>query len=295
MDSLKTILNISRYIWVNPSNEGEKLRRSFLALAWQLYKRLIRIPLVLRLDNGLDYIAYPWAGNATGAIYTRIYEPEYVIFLRKHNSSRNSILIDVGAHTGLFALLLADQVESGYCFEPAIDNFHILQKNLAINLLHMTALPIAVSSSPGRLVFTRTGSYSGTNHLGGAYSEDENSVSEEVDVTTIDLECIASSLPIGILKIDTEGHELEVLRGAQELIARSPEGLALVENSGFEKIEEFFKLLGWKTFAINKQGEILTSTSAKKLAYNLLACGPNHPLVKKIDEAKQNGDNKISS
>src|SRR5260370_38088701 len=96
---------VLRYILDNPSNQGQKLYRLFLAAGWQLYKRTIAPPLVVTLDNGLLYMADPLANNATGAISTRLSEPEYTMSLRD-NMRQGRTLIDCAAQSGLLPLVL---------------------------------------------------------------------------------------------------------------------------------------------------------------------------------------------
>lgn len=116
-NSIKSLRGVLYYIFDNPSNKGQKLYRLVLAITWQIYKRIVGLPLIIKLDNGKEFIAEPRSGNSAGAIYTKLYEPEYVMFLRKHTQT-NGFMVDVGAQTGLFTLLLSHHLKGGVCFEP---------------------------------------------------------------------------------------------------------------------------------------------------------------------------------
>ena len=127
LGAISTIRGILRYIWTSPSNKGSRLRHVANGIAWQAWKRTVGLPIVLTLDNGRRYFAHPRSGNSVGAIYCRIYEAEYILFLREHICrDEEAVLLDVGAHTGLVTLLLADAFRQGACFEPAPDTFGIL-------------------------------------------------------------------------------------------------------------------------------------------------------------------------
>ena len=64
------------------------------------------------------------------------------------------------------------------------------------------------------------GSGFGTNSLSEPI-DDHGAVSEEVQLTTIDLHCKINAIEIiDLLKIDAEGHDFEVIAGASEMLDR---------------------------------------------------------------------------
>ena len=83
---------------------------------------------------------------------------------------------------------------------------------------------------------------------------------------------------IDFLKIDTEGHELEVLRGAINVLKNSPGALVMFENSDFHDVNTFFVHIHWKTFSIDDQGHVVSGKDSMAKSYNLFACGPSNPL-----------------
>ena len=146
MGVIRSITNVLSTVWNEPSNREERGRRILMAFGWQVYKRIVGLPIVLTLDNGLLFYADPRAGNSVSAIYMRIYESRYIQFVRRH-CVPGCAIIDVGAHTGIYTLLLAELFQSGLCFEPAPDTFSILVKNLALNHLErFEAIPQAAAA-----------------------------------------------------------------------------------------------------------------------------------------------------
>ncbi len=123
---------------------------------------------------------------------------------------------DIGAHRGYVSMLAARAVEperTVYAFEPARRNLAILRMNMQINRLHnVQVTPVALSEFNGLSSFGGSGSVS--LRLGGG--------PERVQVRTID-----SLLHSGeyeeptFLKIDVEGAEASVLRGAEKALDRS--------------------------------------------------------------------------
>ncbi len=274
---LRAVIGILRYILDNPSNEGQKLRRLTYAAGWQLHNRITGLPLLIPLDNGLKFISEQNSTNATGVIYTRLYEPEYTIFLRKHLQSGGSIL-DVGAHMGLFTLQLAHLFTGGACFEPAEDTFAALVRNIRLNKLDsIAAVRSAIGSSDGEARLMIVESFGGTNRVDARGTM-------TVPMQTLDsyLARHPLSAPLSLLKIDVEGGEMDVLDGARRLLDRDRGAIAMVENSNTEAIVGFFHNISWKVFTIDKKGAVLTDPEALHSGYNLFACGPSHPTYSSI-------------
>lgn len=280
----KSIKSIVGYIWQSPSNKGQKLYRLFLAAVWQIYKRLVGLPIISRLDNGYKFILEPNSTNSTGNIYVKTYEAEYIYFLRKH-VVKGGLILDIGAHMGIYTLLLKDLFTGGYCFEPAKDNFVALKNNLFINGIIEEFIPLnaAVSETNSNQVFKIEGGFSGINYL---IEEDDghNSQTEMVHAVSIDdfLNQKGNKEVINFIKIDTEGHELKVLRGSLDTIKKNPQLIILFENSAPSGLHQLFLSINFKVFSIDRNGTILSDENNILNAYNLFAIGIEHPLFKEI-------------
>lgn len=133
-------------------------------------------------------------------------------------------IVEVGANVGTETLLFAKIVGAQgrvVAFEPSPANAAILRELSAENgLSQLTVVEAAVSSCEGRLRFQplADGFTSGEGHLvaeGGSSEEG----SFEVEVVTLDAWTREGRLPAPRLVVsDTEGAELQVLRGMQALI-----------------------------------------------------------------------------
>ena len=71
---LKLIKGIISYIFENEENKFLIPFRFLCVIAWQIWKRTISLPIIVRLSNGLKYYADTFAANSTGAIYVSTYE-----------------------------------------------------------------------------------------------------------------------------------------------------------------------------------------------------------------------------
>jgi FkbM family methyltransferase len=130
------------------------------------------------------------------------------------------VCFDVGANTGQYAALLAQLVPKGsqiYSFEPSTAAFELLVRNCeGLSAVHPHRLALGAEAGSAVLSAPRPGDVT------GSILPDETAGSKEsVPVETLDAFCEERHVSrIHYLKIDTEGTELDVLRGAHQLLAR---------------------------------------------------------------------------
>lgn len=129
--------------------------------------------------------------------------------------SEGGVFFDVGANVGFYTLLGAVKVGAGrvYAFEPLPDNLRYLRTHVDTNgLSNVEIIEAAVAAASGTARFEEAAS-----RAMGRLS-DEGGI--EVDVVTLD-ELVASGRVEApdVIKIDVEGAELDVLKGAREILA----------------------------------------------------------------------------
>jgi len=132
-------------------------------------------------------------------------------------------VIDVGANVGDWTTSVLQKVPQAYvhCFEPHPVTFQTLQKNLG-SRPRITFVNEGLGSETGTLTLYSNPEYDGLSSL---YDRELNHFGlsldhqHEVKVNTLDLYCDSHNLTkIDLLKMDVEGHELQVLHGALEII-----------------------------------------------------------------------------
>jgi FkbM family methyltransferase len=136
-------------------------------------------------------------------------------------------VLDVGAHEGLYTLLAARLVSPGgtvHAFEPSPRERARLQENIALNqLTNVQVHETAVGDAAGTAVLHVAGAdYAGHNTM-GAFGYPTTTLEAAVEVEVVSLDTFASehALPnVDLLKIDVEGSETSVLRGAQKLLRK---------------------------------------------------------------------------
>jgi FkbM family methyltransferase len=145
-------------------------------------------------------------------------------------------VVDVGANFGYHALLCASYVgPSGhvYAVEPVPSNYRLLDRHIALNDFggRITLITQAASDVAGGTLELH-GVLDGVSVTAGMHKAEGSGVVLKVSVTTLD-ECLAHRpKPIRLIKIDVEGAEQLVLRGAAKLLAQD-RPLLIVEVHSF--------------------------------------------------------------
>ena len=150
-------------------------------------------------------------------------EPELRLLPRLADGRRAAV--DVGANKGVYTYWLARLCPRVYAFEPNPRVRRILQREAAANVVVM---PFAASDQSGPAVFRLplwNGEY--PHRLGGLGWQGYDGETFEFTVERRPLDETGLE-PVGFIKIDVEGHELEVLRGADKVLRRDRPNL-LVE------------------------------------------------------------------
>ncbi len=128
---------------------------------------------------------------------------------------RPQCVVDVGANIGSFSLYQAmvKHAEQVIAFEPSPQTFRRTAKNVEINgLKNVRLVNAAVGDKRGVLSFSEA-----PMSIGGQVTE-----SGRLQVPCVTLDDELRDVPsIDILKIDTEGYETHVLRGASETLKKT--------------------------------------------------------------------------
>ncbi len=140
------------------------------------------------------------------------------------------VALDVGANAGAYTLLLGQWVGASgsvFAFEPSPDVFARLVNHIRLNALDETvcAVAAAVGEHDGEGQLDISGSLGEARLTRQGHSGDVSRVS--VELVTIDTFCQRQSVIPQFIKIDVEGWELSVLRGARRTIRAAGPDLQL--------------------------------------------------------------------
>ncbi len=176
-----------------------------------------------------------------------------------------SVVFDVGAHTGEWARL-ALSVNPGlniHCFEPSRDNFANLTRN--VSSPNVTCNPCGLSSEnaerPLFIYRSAPGLHSLYQRRGleGGWGLKTPAETEMVKLDTLENYCAERRIEkIDFLKVDVEGHELEVFKGGRSLFAEDRVGMVQFEYGGcnidskvfLKDIFEYFAGMNYRFYKI---------------------------------------------
>ena len=180
------------------------------------YKSIVKMSsyaggrLLCHLDDWIPWNVYLYGNYQVEARYEQV---------MLGFAEQAGVVVDVGANIGYYSVQFG-LITSGrvYCFEPMIYQHRILKQNLALNgLCNVSPLKMILSDKEG----TARIYFAGTDNSGMSSLEYPRNEFEEVVSTTLDMFAAREGLDrVDVLKIDVEGHELNVLKGANDLLAQ---------------------------------------------------------------------------
>jgi FkbM family methyltransferase len=181
----------------------------------QYYKRIARRDHTMRLPTG-EWMTLPISDRfATEAFITQGDVDWGSEALLVSMLNREGVFLDVGAHIGYYSLYVLPRVLEVYSFEPDPRVRVLLEKNVS-GRPNISVLPWAVGARQGRARFTLE-EHSEVSHLSAEGEESSKQV--VVEVITIDEFVRLGGLPVEAIKIDVEGHDTEVIKGALNVLA----------------------------------------------------------------------------
>ena len=123
--------------------------------------------------------------------------------------TNTDIVIDIGAHIGLFALFASQFCKNGkiYCFEPVKENFEVLESNLILNnIKNVIAVNAAISTSNEKITIYLNEDESGHSmYVTGT---------KKIQVKSFTLQNVFDSNKLekcNFIKIDCEGEEYKII------------------------------------------------------------------------------------
>ncbi len=192
------------------------------------------------------------------------YEKELEIIKKFSDKSKDAL--DIGVYRGVYSFQLAKYFNFVHSFEPNPLLFPYLDKNLKKILNNIQLYNYALSDSNGDTKLKlpiRSESIFKNNieelyQLGAASIHPKNRFDnfKEVIVKKKKLDDFKISNKIGFIKIDVEGHEIEVINGAKEMIANNKPVLLVeieerhTQSSVIDSIN-YINKFGYNCFYVN--------------------------------------------
>jgi FkbM family methyltransferase len=157
-------------------------------------------------------------------------------------------ILDVGANIGYNSLMFSDYGPV-YAFEPLFHKVTTMnvENNKLKNNIYVAPIALSNKNENKMMYFPKAVKQTGLRNYGGSSMQKTNGMDE---TTKTEVECrrlddIYKGVT-SVIKIDVEGHELEVLMGAENIIKKYMPTL-LIEIFDFEnnKVPKYLKSLGY--------------------------------------------------
>ena len=177
------------------------------------------------------------------------YESGMLADIKKRIKYGDSTVVDAGAHIGthsvFFGLICGSRV---YSFEPSEDAHSQLKENIALNQLKDNV----------KLFNCGVGARLGHGKL---YIPDKNNpgmgqiipnAQGEIEINTLDQILLSKTSKIDLIKVDVEGAELDVLKGARSILTRDHPLIyvEIIDDKQLNKIELYLSKFGYKRKAV---------------------------------------------
>jgi FkbM family methyltransferase len=165
----------------------------------------------------------------------KAFEPDTTKWLFA-NLDPDRTYVDVGHSTGWFAIPVAMKGHKVIGFEPLPNSYERSLENMKLNGVEYELINAAVSSKSGERKLRYNPKLPLTS--GASLEEKIHGGPEKMDVDVVTLDkAIPKDVDVGFLKVDVEGHEINVLRGAVKMITRCRPKMVLEANTP-DKVEE---------------------------------------------------------
>lgn len=131
----------------------------------------------------------------------------------------DDIVLDCGAAEGIFSVMAAGRCKRVYAVEP-LPHFIIALEKTCLRLNNVEILPVALSDRVGEVSIVDAGFASSIDIPG-------EGTSSYVKATTIDNLFFEKGVPVDFIKADLEGHELLMLKGAENTLRENSPRIAI--------------------------------------------------------------------
>jgi FkbM family methyltransferase len=245
-------LSTLRIILDHPLNRGRKMKALGRYVRWQAGSRLLPGRVLVEWVGGSRLLSGRGESGVVFNIHCGLHDVEDMAFLL-HVLRAGDLFVDVGANAGSYTVLAGAVAGARVvAFEPAPETFRRLQDNVSANRMsdRVDCRNMGLGDKDGTLRLSVGEDC--MNHVLSAAEADAPGV--DVPVRRLD-DVLASGSP-SLIKIDVEGFEDLVLRGAVRTLASPALSAVILELNGSGRryglkdadIHEFMRKNGFSSF-----------------------------------------------
>jgi len=214
------------------SIEELRLTRFALEKSWDFENEL----LIIKKENFPDVKLCDWRDN--GDIAAIFFENQYDFLVVK-----DKVVVDIGANIGdtsiYFALRGAKKV---IAIEPLPLNYESAKKNIQLNELR-SKIDLQLAGCSNKIGYIEIDSEKSGMFY---FAESEKDSSVRIPLVTLDNICKKYDIHSGILKIDCEGCEYEVILSTSDETLRRFNGIQIEYHFGYKNLKRKLEKTGFK-------------------------------------------------
>lgn len=157
------------------------------------------------------------------------------MFVLKKYLSENDVIFDVGANVGDWTKTVLDITPNAsvHCFEPWYSTFSKLKLNIVSQNVVLNNFGLGSLNEEKDFFIYDDNLTVNSLYLRDGLVEKDRIIKEKVTIKTLDDYCFDNKIEkIGFLKIDVEGNEMEVLKGAERMLKEKNIKIIQLEYGG---------------------------------------------------------------
>lgn len=192
--------------------------------------------------------------------YAKKYEEENFNYIKNHVFFKNKFtFIDVGANIGIYSIFISKIYKNCtdiYSFEPIPETLNLLKKNITKNNLNNIKVFDIALSDQEKFVFMSTKFKNGINQS-AVYAIKDNG---DIKIKSNKLDNLLEFKNKNIyIKCDTEGHDINVLKGMNKILLNNYCFLQVENNENNETIGNYLKKLNFILIQKNDRDYFFTN------------------------------------
>ncbi len=222
---LSEILRINAFLATHPLTRRRRVSAAARVLRWQITSRNYD-EVIVDWIGGTRLAARRGMTGVTGNIYAGLHEFADMAFVL-HFLRSSDLFADVGANVGSYTILASGVVRCRtVAFEPDPLTAAALERNINLNqIADLVEMRVAAVGERQGIVRFSTG-LDTENHVVSAVDPS----GRDVPIQTLDQAFLDTGRIPALIKLDVEGYEAEVLRGARALLTAPGLKAILTEN-----------------------------------------------------------------
>ena len=274
--TLKTMINLKKDTDYMDYNLNQLVKLTTYSGVWELKFKNHLFKMINIYNDDFVPLKYFWKDR---------YEQLSLSLWYDFTRDMNALHFDVGSHTGIYTIIgnLDKKINNIVSLEPYYMNFSRMLTNLKLNRIVLdNSFLVAASNDVGVAKF-KTSTHIRQHTSGGSIQKEGN---HNVQKTKLD-DMVNRNQKIGSIKIDTEGHEYQVLLGSENIIRNfKPDIIFEINKACAQMCLNYLTDFDYSFFVIddrnNKLFKLDKNNNSIKLGKEGINCLATHSVDKKI-------------